>query len=372
MAPRLDVNWTAPNMAAAQHLNGGSSTDRDHTSDYVSSSDRKSNGARKSGFRDWLEHSLDWSWFTCTQSTGGIAILLANCPKQFTGLQTIASVIYIFNIAVFLVFASIRILQCIFCPAIVRRSFVHFPECLMFGSFWLTMATIIIGMAKLGTPHAGPWLTVAIRVCFWTYAAITLCSATLQFTVLIKAASISSLHMNPGMFLVFFQAMLTGSVASAIVAGQPPAQRMPILVAAIGYQGLGVMGTMTLLPWFLTHLMHTGCPEPSHRPGLFMTVGAIGYTVVAFIGNARAIPTTYGVFAEDPTSAHVLKTLALWASIFIWVFGFWLFAVALTLCLEGIAKRSPNGKWSFPMTFDTSWWGMSIDPFTRINANFLW
>jgi len=53
---------------------------------------------RRWTLRRWLDERFDWSWFTCTQSTGGIAVLLSECPHQFRGLQTIGIVIYLLNL----------------------------------------------------------------------------------------------------------------------------------------------------------------------------------------------------------------------------------------------------------------------------------
>ncbi|KAJ5807320.1 C4-dicarboxylate transporter/malic acid transport protein [Penicillium robsamsonii] len=114
--------------------------------------------------------------------------------------------------------------------------------------------------------------------------------------------------MSPPMFLMIFNAMLTGTVASSIAAYQPSSQRMAIIVAGIAFQGLGWILCILFLPLF---------------------VGSSGYTIVALIGCAKAIPDEYGYFANHPTASETLNVVALWIGIFLWLFTFWLFAIAL-------------------------------------------
>lgn len=327
-------------------MNGGA----DHEAQTSTSTRRK-----LMPWRTWIDTHMNWSWFTCSQSTGGIAVLLSLCPKQFDGLQTIGKIIFVFNIVLFLTFISLMVTRWIVDPKTIKQSFINAPECFFFGSFWLTIATIIIGMQRYGEPNTGDWLLVVIRIIFWMYAAITLLSTTIHLVIIFKYTPIVAIEMNSGWFLLIYNAMLTGTVASAIAQSQPPAQRLPIIVAGVGYQGLGWIGSLLMLSFFLAHLLEKGWPAPSQTPGLFMTVGSAGYTIVALIGAARAAPPGYGYFATHPTAAEVLLIMATWVGVFLWIFTLWLFGLALFICLANVVARK-DGKWIMPMSYTNTWW----------------
>lgn len=134
-------------------------------------------------WKEWIVERVNFSWFPATQSTGGVAVVLSECPKQFHGLQTIGTIIFIFNLVAFLIITGLQITRWILCPEKFKQSFIKPPECFFYGSWWLTIATIIICMQRFGVPHSGPWLIVAIRVCFWIYAACTLLSTIIVFNM---------------------------------------------------------------------------------------------------------------------------------------------------------------------------------------------
>ncbi|UNI16488.1 hypothetical protein JDV02_002919 [Purpureocillium takamizusanense] len=309
--------------------------------------------------RRWLDERFDWSWFTCTQSTGGIAVLLSECPKQFRGLETIGIVIFVFNLALLGLFTALMLLRWATTPATLRRSFVAAPECFFYGSFWLSVATVIIGAQRYGVPHAGPWLVVALRVCFWAYAGVVLVSATAHMVAIFCLTPVTALGIHPAWFLLFYNVMLTGTVAGTLVESQPPAQRLPMMVAGVAYQGFGWLGCVMLLTWMFGHLMEKGWPVASRTPGLFITVGSVGYTIVAFIGLARAAPEGYGYFAVHPSAREVLLVLATWTSVFMWLFELWLFALALLITLASmVAKREDGQQWAWQLSFNNTWWAM--------------
>jgi tellurite resistance protein TehA-like permease len=220
----------------------------------------------------WIEERFNFSWFTCTQSTGGVAVVLSECPKQFDGLQTIGTIVFIFNLVVFVIFNVLMIARYIINPAKIRTSLTQAPECFFYGSWWLSIAVSIMCMSRYGVPHCGPWLVVTIRVLFWIYAACTLLSTTITFVVMAKLTKNPSVGRNPGVLLTTFHAMLVGTVAAAIAADQPAHHRVSIMVAGVGYQGYGWIMSMIYMAHIICVMLEKGWPAVNLRPGLFMLV----------------------------------------------------------------------------------------------------
>lgn len=117
--------------------------------------------------------------------------------------------------------------------------------------------------------------------------------------------------------------MLCGTTASLIASGQPYDQRLPILVAGVAYQGLGMLVAMLMYAVLIPRLMQWGLPAPNMRPGLFICVGPPAFTALALIGMSNALPEGYGYFARNAAAVGALRAMALFTGIFLWAFAFW-------------------------------------------------
>lgn len=152
--------------------------------------------------------------------------------------------------------------------------------------------------------------------------------------------------------------MLTGTLASMMVASQPRDRQLAIVVSGVAYQGCGWCISFVAIVLYVKSLMDGGLPVHRARPAMFIPVGSCAYTVVALVGMARGIAKTETLtsssagtragdyFSRHPGSPEVLRVMALFASIFLYAFAFWLFAIAL------VANLSVVGD----MPFGLSWW----------------
>ncbi|KAF2733205.1 hypothetical protein EJ04DRAFT_606032 [Polyplosphaeria fusca] len=302
---------------------------------------------RATGIQRRLKH-FTWAWFTCTMSGGGLGIALAVEPYRFHGLYTIGVVVMLFNIATFAVLCFAMLARLFLYPKHFLKSLVHPREAFFLSSFWLSMATIL-GCIQLYGINEGPqyvWLVDSIHILYWIYAAVALVNSVLQYWLFIHRTPSRPVPFSPSWFLPTYSAMLTGTIASLIAGSQPPARRMSIIISGCAYQGFGWCMAFVLIVMYVYRLVEFGPPPPSLRPGMFIPVGSGSYTIIAFIGQAQAIPRNYGYFAAHPGSADTLQTLALFVGIFLWIFMFWLFLIAVMSNVAGI----PN------VGFTTTWW----------------
>ncbi|KAF2491425.1 hypothetical protein BU16DRAFT_529947 [Lophium mytilinum] len=275
------------------------------------------------GLRDRLQH-FTWAWFTLTMSTGGLATLLHAQTHKFPGLNTIGTIVFIFDLLLFASLTSAITARFILFPRAFRKSLHNPAESLFYPCFWLSISTVILGIQAYGVPACGPWLPVVLRIIFWIYVACTFSVAVVQYYFLFTAANLTFHSMTPAWILPVFPVMLSGTIASLIAPDQPPEQRLPIIVAGVTFQGLGILVSMIMYPIYLGHLMTDGLPAIDLRPGMFISVGPPSFTTLALIGMANALPPNYGFFATHPIAIEVLQTMALFTGCFLWALGFWL------------------------------------------------
>ena len=91
------------------------------------------------------------------------------------------------------------------------------------------------------------------------------------------------------------------------------------------------MVTLMIYSAFIYRLMTQKLPQESTRPGMFVSVGPSGFTVVAVIGMAegaqRALPPDF--MGDTQMSAMILRVVASWMSLWIWGLAFWFFFISV-------------------------------------------
>lgn len=133
-------------------------------------------------FKQRIKH-FTWANFCFPMSTGGIALLLGVLPKRFDGLTTIGTVIYVFDLIVFVTLCIGISARFIMNRGALKWSLTHPTESLFFPTFFLALMNVFAGMQIYGVPHVGPWLITVERVAFWIYVVLTFTSAVCQYTV---------------------------------------------------------------------------------------------------------------------------------------------------------------------------------------------
>lgn len=229
-----------------------------------------------------------------------------------------------------------------------KKSFTHPAESFFLGSFYLSIS-VIIGSIQLYGVTYGPgytWLISTIYALYWIYAAVSLLNSLFQYYSLIAYSAVRPVPFLPSTFLAGYSAMLTGTISSLIAGHQPPGRATAIIISGCAYQGFGWIISLICTAFVIKNIMENGLPPAPQRPGLFIPVGAGAYTIVALIGQANAIPESYGYFAANPQAKSILQATALFSGVFLWLFSFWIFALAV------IANVSVVGEMPFALT----WW----------------
>ncbi|KAL2408466.1 Malic acid transport protein [Exophiala dermatitidis] len=281
-----------------------------------------------------LRH-LTWAWFTFPMATGGIALLLSpqNQPHSFRGLETIGTIIYIFDLCIFILTVAAITYRFSKWPHALISSLVHPTESLYFGTAFLAMASIIACMAHYGIPHCGPWLVVVYRVLFWIYVSTTFVVAVGAYSMLFTNPRLKIQDMTPAWDLPMFPFMLSGTIASSGIEFQPRQHAMPMLFAGLTAQGLGMCVSCFMYASYARRMIQYGFPSPESRPGMFIAVGPPSFTTLAIIGLADHWPGGYDYFGPDAITAQVVRVLALMTAVFIWSLSLWFFSISVVSCL---------------------------------------
>ncbi|KAM0346184.1 hypothetical protein ACHAPU_005605 [Fusarium lateritium] len=306
----------------------------------------------KFGLRKRLKH-FTWAWYTLPMSTGGLSLLLFAQPNQFPGLKTIGLVIYIINLIIFTAVTSTMVMRFLFHPGTLVQSLTHPREGFFLPTFLLSIATIITSTDRYAIPKSDGNLVWAVQATFWAYVVVTLILAIGQYSYVFAAHSFSLNTMMPTWILPIFPIMLSGTIASVIAETQPEVAAVPIIIAGLTCQGLGLSVAVMMYAHMIGRLMQAGLPNREHRPGLFMCVGPPAFTALALIGMAEGLPDKIQ-FVNDGTSINValVKLMAIMGAIFLWALSLWWFGIGVVAVIQSPPKYFHLGWWAmvFPNT----------------------
>lgn len=229
------------------------------------------------------------------------------------------------------------------------RSLTHPREGFFFPTFFLSIATIITSTQRYAIPDDHVVLEWVIQAAFWVYVALTSVLAIGQYSYVFAAHHLSLQNFMPTLILPIFPIMLSGTIASVIAATQPEIAAMPILVAGLTCQGLGMSVAILMYAHMIGRLIQSGLPNREHRPGLFMCVGPPSFTALALIGMANGVPDSVEELAIDKS---VIKVVAVLVAISLWALSFWWFGIAVVAVISSPPKYFHLGWWAmvFPNT----------------------
>ncbi|KAI0879093.1 voltage-dependent anion channel-domain-containing protein [Hypoxylon argillaceum] len=300
----------------------------------------------KLGFRQRLHH-FTWAWFTWPMSTGGLSLLLYAQPYQFPGLRQIGFAVYITNLVIFTTLLICMITRFCVHRNDLRNSVTHAREGFFLPTFFLAFATIITSTERYIVPENDAPLRWLILGAFWGYLLITLVLAVGQYSYIFANHKFELQAMMPTQILPIFPLMLSGTIASVIAESQPDVVAVPIIIAGLGAQGLGISVAVLMYSHMIGRLMQFELPNREHRPGLFMNVGPPAFTALAFIGMANGLPDSFDRDLDGIPEANIIRTFALIGAIFLWGLSLWWFFIAAVAVIS-----------SRPKYFHLGWWAM--------------
>ncbi|RAK79368.1 tellurite-resistance/dicarboxylate transporter family protein [Aspergillus fijiensis CBS 313.89] len=314
--------------------------------------------------------AVRWSWYAISLSWGGIAVLLHQTPHQFTGLNTIGTIVFIANLVIYALITGSFIFEALSPsprpgkaaaaasgPPDFRTRWLHIQQLtdLYFIPIsLLAFAAILFGVSYYGTPHCGRWLVLTLHALFWVYTAVSLVLCVVLSWVIPHTHTTPEKHYPIVQILPFFPPMLSGTMAGILAPHQPANLARPMLVGGTTMQGLGILMFFVVLAQTAHTLTRSGLPEGKFRPEMFIAVGPPCFTIIAWYGMASAalekLPDYYLSKASSVHTADVLYILAVAAGVSLWVLAFVQFWLAVLSMVDAMVRGL--------IAYELNWWCM--------------
>ncbi|KAK1772394.1 voltage-dependent anion channel-domain-containing protein [Phialemonium atrogriseum] len=309
---------------------------------------------RKVGIRDRIK-CFQWTWFTMTMATGGVANVLHSIPFRSRWLTILGLIFFLLNICLFLTNCVLITLRFCWQSGSFITSFTDQVESLFVPAFFVSVATILLTICEYGVPHTGPWLLSAMEVMFWVYVGVSMLASAGIYLVLWSTLVFPIHTMTPIWVFPAYPLLLTAPFGSTLIASAISSQQLEhvnalaISLASMTVQGTGFSIAFMICAAFLYRLMTQKLPRDHQRPGVFISIGPPAFTVsgLLLLGNEAQYIFPNG-FMGVTGAAPILKLLS--AMVGLWLYGLsiWFFLVSVGSLWKYVM---PDRKMPFQMTW---------------------
>ncbi|KAJ6124976.1 hypothetical protein N7471_012293 [Penicillium samsonianum] len=304
-----------------------------------------------SGELSWKKRirHVTWAYFTLTMATGGLANVLYQVPFRFKGLDTIGIVVFLVNIALYLIIWGLLLVRFYHYPYTFKASFMHPTESLFVPASIVSFGTILINISQYGPENTGPWLMRAVCILFWIDATLAVMFTAGIYLLLWSTQTFTIAQMTPIWIFPAYPMLIIGPHAGILSAKLEPSQSLPVIIGGTTIQGVGFLVSLMVYSAFIYRLMTQKLPRENLRPGMFVSVGPSGFTVAGLVnmaaGAKRSFPADF--MGNGALAADVLKIVANFACLWLWGLAIFFFIIASAAHWSAIG----HGRMVFSMTW---------------------
>ncbi|VVM67070.1 TDT family transporter [Pseudomonas fluorescens] len=291
------------------------------------------------------------NWFAATMGTGVLALALAQLPVAIPALHAFAEGLWLFNIALFLLFTALYTARWVLFFDEARRIFGHSTVSMFFGTIPMGLATIINGFLVFGLPRWGEGVIHVAEVLWWLDVAMSLaCGVLIPYMMFTRQE-----HSIDQMTAVWLLPVVAAEVAAASGGLLAPHladahSQLVVLVTSYVLWAFSLPVAFSILTILLLRMALHKLPHENMAASSWLALGPIGTGALGMLvlgGDAPLIFAANGM----PGVGEIAAGLGLVAGITLWGFGLWWMLVALLITGRYLRAGIP---------FNLGWWGFTF------------
>ncbi|RCH98435.1 hypothetical protein CU097_013814 [Rhizopus azygosporus] len=289
------------------------------------------------------------SWFSVTMGTGIVAILLQTFPFQFSGLQTIALVLFLFNVVIYSVFTIITVLRYVLFPTIFFLMLQHPAQSMFVGTIPMGLTTIT-NFVTIALTDKYAW---ALNLAFTLWCiefALTLVSCFLVPFYFIVHHTHALETMNGTWLLPIVPAVVTAASGGLLCHYLDEQRGLVILIVSYVTMGIGILLALSIIVIYFYRLAVHKLPPKEVIISSFLPLGPLGQGAYGMIqlgsGAQKLLGDRY-----IPGLGNTAYSLGFILALFLWGYGLWYLVVAIFSVSITVKHKIP---------FNMGWWGLTF------------
>ncbi|ELW84481.1 MULTISPECIES: TDT family transporter [Acinetobacter] len=291
------------------------------------------------------------NWFTMTMGTGVVALILPEFPFAQGFLWQLATLLWQFNILVFITFMTLYVLRWLIYPQEAKQIFSHPAMVLFLGAIPMGLATILNGFLKYGIAIYGD-AAIQIAQLLWFVDVILAVGIGILVPFCMFHKQEHQLHTMTAMWLLPIVACEVAATSGGLLLAHMEAsqQAIGILFASYMLWGMSVLPAFGILTILMLRLALHKLPSKELAITGWLALGPIGTGALALLVLGAQAPQVLTLIHLESLGVF-FQNAGIVASFMLLGFGVWWFAIAVLTTLKHAATELP---------FNLGWWGLTF------------
>ena len=293
------------------------------------------------------------SWFSVNMGTGIISILLHTMPHRFEGQTIIATIFYVLNIILFLVFLVLSMARYTLYPWVWMRMLTHSSQSLFVGTFPMGLATIINATVLIAVPAYGNWAIQLAWALWWIDVALSVLTCFGVPMMMFHVHTISLDKMTAAWLLPIVPTVVaaaSGALVSTILSAD---HAFITLMVSYALWGVGMSLSFLVMAIYIHRLAVHKLPTSEVIVSAFLPLGPLGQGAFGIIEMSQSGRTVYPAvgFTGVSDAGEIVFVISTLVGLALWGFGAWwlvhgISSVSIRVATSGRLQHN-MGFWGF-------------------------
>lgn len=290
------------------------------------------------------------NWFTVTMGTGVLPLALNQFVTTVPAFHDVAVTLWMFNIALFVLFSLIYAARWIYYFDGARRIFQHPVASMFFGAIPMGLATIVNGFIAFGPPLFGPVALSIAHALWWIDAAMSVACGLLIPYCMFTRQDHSMEKMTAVWLLPIVAAEVTAASAGLLVPHLPVAEAFTVLLLGYALWAFSVPLAMSVLAILVLRLALHKLPTRDMAVSGWLALGPIGTGALGLLLLGGDAPRIFAAAGMGSVGTVALG-LGIIGGTILWGYGVWWILLAVLKTLRYARTGLP---------FNLGWWGFTF------------
>lgn len=290
------------------------------------------------------------NWFAVTMGTGVLALVLAHLPWQLPGLYALAEGLWLFGVALFVLFSLLFVLRLALFRETLWPMLLHPVQSMFLGAIPMGLAVLLKGLLLFGVPHWGEGVYVLAHALWWLDAALALLGALLVPYLMFTRQNHALEKLTAVWLLPIIAPEVAASTAGSLAPHLASADAQQLLVVGFVLWGVSLSLAFSLITLVLLRLALHKLPDTDFAATSWLPLGPLATGCLGLLSMGQAAPAA---FAGTPLAgaADLARDLGLLGGLALWGAGLWWLVIASLFTRHYIRDSMP---------FNLGWWGFTF------------